>query len=613
MRSGEMRLSGFATGMDINQMVTDLMKAERMPMDRLKQDQQQMEWKMDQYREINVKLDQFRTSIFDTILRRSNMSAKSASSSNEQLIKATASASAGEGTFTVSEVKTLATAATNASNAEISTGDKMDPTKSLKDQSFGEVTNVWSDEQGIVNRKVITVEQKHTDIDLNTELGNPDSVVVRVNGVSYQVVEENFEGELTATQVMVNKGAGTDGKDQLVFGAEVEKGASIEVASFTVDANGPHRYSTSEITTYNESGQPITDKFIFTDDQSLNDVMKQMNDSEADISVFYDEFSDKISVSRTQTGNFNPDVNGKEMTFTGAFFTDGLKLNAENEKGGTNAEFTVNRLATERQSNTFTMNGVTMTLQEKFLEGTNSVTISASTDVDKVMNTITKFVEDYNELVELANGKAGEEFYRDFRPLTDEQKDAMSDREIERWEEKAMSGLLRNEQTLRSGFNTFRTDMYSPVQGLDSTTLNQIAQIGITTSSNYRDGGKLEINEDKLRKAIEGDSEAVFQLFAADGPTHADKGLARRVRASADGMIDQISRRAGGLKGRSLNHQFTLGRQMDNLEDRISNFERRMQQVEQRYWSQFNAMEKAVAQSNAQAESLFAQLQGSGM
>ncbi|WP_280769531.1 flagellar filament capping protein FliD [Salipaludibacillus daqingensis] len=598
-----MRLSGFATGMDINQMVTDLMRAERMPMDRMKQDQQQMEWKMDQYRQINVKLDQFRTSIFDTILRRSNMMAKSASSSNEQLIKATATASAGEGTFRISEVKSLATAATNASTNEISSGDKIDPTKKLADQNFRDET-FWK--TGVVNRQVVTVDQKHTNIDLNTELGNPDSVVVRVNGVSYQVVEAFGEGDIRATQVMVNKGTGTDGKDELEFASAVSKGARIEVTDFEEVEGGKDTFTTSEITTYNANGQEVKDTFVITDNQTMNDVIKQMNSSSTGINVFYDAFSDKVSVSRTQTGNYNE--GGNEMTFSGDFFSKALSLNNANEQGGTNAVFTVNGLETHRQSNTFTMNGVTMTLQGTFEAGTNSVTIGASTNVDKVMDTIKSFVEEYNELVDMVNEKTGEEYYRDYRPLTDDQKDAMTDREIERWEEKAMSGLLRNDRTLRSGFNTFRMDMYSPVQGLDANTLNQIAQIGITTTNNFRDGGKLEINEDKLRKAIESDPEAVYQLFAADGPTHADKGLARRVRASADGLIDRLSRTAGGMRGRNLNHQFTLGREMNNLEDRISNFERRMQQVEQRYWSQFNAMEKAIAQSNAQAESLFAQL-----
>ncbi|WP_416147228.1 flagellar filament capping protein FliD [Salipaludibacillus sp. HK11] len=603
-----MRLTGFATGMDINQMVTDLMRAERMPMESMKKDQQQLEWKMDQFREINLKLDTFRTSIFDTILRRSNMMAKSATSSNEQLIKATATAAAGNGTFTINSVDSLATATTNASSKKLSNENeaKIDRTKALATQNFdGEFG--WSD-TGIVNREVITVDQRHTDMDLNTELGNPDSVVVKVNGVSYKVVEEFGEGNIRATQVMINKNGGADGKDQLVFGAELAKGAKVEVSSFTQTEDGTQRFATSEITTFNEQGDEVITKFVFTDDQSLNNVMKQMNDSSAGISVFYDEFSDKISVSRTETGRFNTTEGGKEMTFTGDFFTAGLQLDNDAEKSGTNASFTVNGLATERHSNTFTMDGVTMTFQEKFAAGTNSVSIGTSTNVDTVMDTIKTFVEEYNELVDFVNGKTGEEYHRDFRPLSDDERNAMSEREIERWEEKAMSGLLRNDRTLRGGFSTFRMDMYSPVNGLDSATLNQIAQIGITTTNNFRDGGKLEINEDKLRAAIENDPEAVYQLFAADGPTHADKGLARRVRASADGLIEQISRQAGGNRGRNMNHQFALGRQMANFEDRISNFERRMQQVESRYWSQFNAMEKAVAQSNAQAESLFAQL-----
>ncbi|PYZ92813.1 flagellar capping protein [Salipaludibacillus keqinensis] len=595
-----MRLSGFATGMDINQMVTDLMRAERMPMDRMKQDQQQMEWKMDQYREINLKLDQFRTNIFDTILRRSNMTAKSASSSNEQLVKATATASAGTGTFTVSEVKSLATAATNASSEAISDGDKIDPTKKMKDQPFAD--SFW--QQGIVNRQVITVDQKHTNIDLNTELGNPNTVVVKVNGVSYQIVEEGFDGELTATQVMVDRS-----NNQLIFGKEIAAKAKVEVTAFT-EGEGDDLFTSSEITTYNAKGEAVTESFTFTGDQTLAQVMTEMNKSASGINVFYDEFSDKVAISRTQTGNFNPEVGGNEITFSGDFFSKGLKLDNNEEKAGTNAVFTVNGLETHRQSNTFTMNGVSMTLQQTFEKGANSVTIGASTDVDKIMDTIKSFVDEYNELVEMTNEKTSQEFYRDYRPLTDDQKDAMTDREIERWEEKAMSGLLRNDRTLQGGFNTFRSDMYTPVNtGLESA-FNQIAQIGITTTNNFRDGGKLEINEDKLRKAIETDAEAVFQLFAADGPTNADKGLARRVRASADGLINQISQTAGGLRGRNLNHQFTLGRQMNNLEDRISNFERRMQQVEQRYWSQFNAMEKAVAQANAQAESLFAQMYG---
>ncbi|RKL68475.1 flagellar capping protein [Salipaludibacillus neizhouensis] len=600
--------------MDINQMVQDLMRAERMPMDRLKQDKQVIEWRMAEYRSVNLKLDQFRTNIFDTVLRRSNMMSNKASSSNSSLVTATATSSASAGTLRISEVSQLANAASNASSTAITDGTKIDATKSFKDQAFGDNT-VWT--QGIVNREVVTVSEKTSTISLTQELGNADSVVVKVNGASFKVVETFSEdATIRATEVMRD-----DANKALVFGKELAKDQKVEVTAFSASATGEDFYSETSITAFNAKGEKVTDKFVFTSDQTMNDVIKQMNASPTGVNVFYDEHSDKLSVIRKETGQFNtdqvwgtdPKEFNSEMMFTGDLFQNGFQLDSSNdtgnEIGGQNASFTINGLTTERQSNTFTINGVSISLQGTFTEN-QAVTLNTSTNVDSIMDTIKGFVKEYNELLELVNGKIKEDVHRDFRPLSEEQRKEMSDTEIERWEEKAMSGMLRNDQTLRNGFTKFRTDMYAPVSmGFDGA-FNQLTEIGIKTTSNYREGGKLEINEDKLRAAIEQDPESVYQLFAADGTTSAEKGLARRIRDSANGLIEQISQRAGGLKGRSSNHQFTLGREMTRIEDRLTNFERRLQQVENRYWAQFTAMEKAVAQSNSQGEALFAQMFG---
>ncbi|MDG5786662.1 flagellar filament capping protein FliD [Evansella sp. AB-P1] len=660
-----MRLSGFATGMDINQMVQDLMRAERMPMDRMKQDQQIIEWRMEEYRAINLKLDKFRTNIFDSVLRRSLMTAQKATSSNTQLVTATATSNANAGTFRITEVERLATAASNASAERISSGEKIDATKAMQTQSFQD-EGFW--QQGVVHKKELTVATQTSTMNVEGGIVDPANAIVKVNGVAFDVVTSTT-GELEGNQVRVNE----DGT--LQFGRDLRAKDKVDVTFFSDDATevfeledgkltktlgkrGLHEvqvsvdgtaltvvtdpnaeltegqvfvnyqtgamrfaegtegevsvtykqnYTTSSLTTFNEAGNAVKDTFVFTGDQTLNEVVRQMNASKTGVNVFYDEHADKISIIRTETGNF---TTGGEMVFSGGFFENGLKLNAENERGGQNAKFTINGLETERRSNTFTMNGVTMTLQGTFEAGTNTITIGASTDADAIMERIKGFVDEYNELVEMVNGKLREDFHRDFRPLTDDQRDAMSDREIERWEEKAMSGMLRNDRILRSGFDRFRMDMYTPVNVGFESNYNHLSAIGITTSSNFRDGGKLEINEDKLREAILNDADAVFQIFAGDGSTNGDKGVARRVRESANGLIDQISQRAGGMRGRNINHQFTLGRELNNLDDRISNFERRMVKVEQRYWSQFNAMEKAVAQSNAQAEMFFAQMFG---
>ncbi|MDC7286087.1 flagellar filament capping protein FliD, partial [Bifidobacterium thermophilum] len=80
----------------------------------------------------------------------------------------------------------------------------------------------------------------------------------------------------------------------------------------------------------------------------------------------------------------------------------------------------------------------------------------------------------------------------------------------------AKSGLLRSDQQLNGLLSKMRMDFYTPLS-TSSSEYNQLAAIGITTTKNYLEGGKLEINEDKLKEALEKDPEGVFNLFAADG------------------------------------------------------------------------------------------------
>ncbi|SDH64688.1 flagellar cap protein FliD N-terminal domain-containing protein [Alteribacillus bidgolensis] len=90
-----MRISGMASGMDIDQMVKDLVRAERVPVDKMVQKRLTLEWQMEEYRSINRLFDEFRNNIFDTVMRRANMGARSASSTDESRITAETSSTAG--------------------------------------------------------------------------------------------------------------------------------------------------------------------------------------------------------------------------------------------------------------------------------------------------------------------------------------------------------------------------------------------------------------------------------------------------------------------------------------------------------------------------------------
>lgn len=611
-----MRIGGLASGMDTEQIVKDLMRAERMPMDKLTQQKQTLEWQRDSFRELNTMMTKFRDSIFDTVMRSANMGAKKVTSSNTSFITATATSAAVNGSFMISRVDRLATAATNKSENSLSVegGPKIDPTKALATQSgsFNVGVTPFTWKSGVVQKETVTFAEAKSTLELSkkdfveaSQLA--ETMSVKVNGKAYTVVTEPSTIEdLGEGEVFFDRNTGI-----LDFGGDLAKGAKVAV-TYATESVSDEKYFTSSIETFNAEGKSVKETFAFQDTKTLNEVMAEVNASSVGVSMFYDEHTDKVAVQRKETGNFNQNIDvalGNEMIFNGDFFTNVLHLKEGGEQGGENALFTINGLETERNSNTFNINGVTITLNSEFT--TSPVNLSISTDTEKVFDTIVNFVKEYNEMLETINGKLTEENYRDFKPLTEEQKEAMSEKDIETWEEKARSGLLRRDQALSSGLDRLRVDIYSPIStSNNNTSIRQLTDLGISTTSNYMDRGKLEINEDKLRAAIENDPEGVFQLFTADGPTSADKGIARRMRESLDVTMRAVSERAGGSHGKLQNHQFTLGRNLADIETRLSNFERRLKQVEDRYWTQFSAMEKAMQQANSQADSMYSMLMG---
>ncbi|WP_022795110.1 flagellar filament capping protein FliD [Marinococcus halotolerans] len=665
-----MRVSGFASGMDIDQVVKDLMRAERQPINKLNQQKQTLEWQTEMYQDVNKQFFDFRNTIFDSIMKKSSMTDRSATSTNDSRVSATASADAGNATYSISEVKQLAKSASQSSS-ERATGTDFSASEAVGSQTFADGKEPqWS--EGVIQSKTINADGGTSySVEGSNLKQNTDDMIVKVSGKQYEVV--TGEEPLEAGQVRAS--FSDDGQIDLEFDSAVTSGKSIsvqyatnnetktidaaaptsafslgkgainpdtldisvnggaaltivtdpekelatdeayvdmktgrvtlgEAVTGTIEADFTQQYSTNTITTFDKDGNEQKNKFTFTSAQSMNNIMSAISSSGAGVSAFYDEHSGKAALTRSETGDFNKD--GDEMLFSGDFFNNTLGLNnvdGESRQGEQNAVFTMNGLETERAKNTFDVNGMSITLKETFTEAEGAVTLGSDTNTDGVMDTIKGFVEEYNKIVEDVNGKLNEKVNRDFKPLSDEQKEEMSEKEIELWEEKARSGLLRSDSSISNVMNNMRSLLYEQVDGTDSA-YNTLYSIGITTSSSYTDNGKLEIDEDQLRQAIEDDSEGVYQLFAASGSTTETQGLARRMRETLDNGVSALAERAGGYKGKLLPHQFTLGRNMENIDDRIAQFEDRMVSVENRYYRQFTAMEQAMSRANSQSNYL---------
>ncbi|WP_284139271.1 MULTISPECIES: flagellar hook-associated protein 2 [unclassified Virgibacillus] len=386
-----------------------------------------------------------------------------------------------------------------------------------------------------------------------------------------------------------------------ISGAEVSLDPSKTLVEQGVQAQ------TYSFSTYNKDGVEEVHQFEIKAEDKLEDVLKRITDGNNNVRMFFDEGTKKVVMETTRTGNYN--TNGAEISFNAtdnSFFSSFLNLDPVNEKGGEDAVFTYNdNMTLTSKDNNYTLNGITF----QFNDVTNgaTATLSVTNNVDTTFDAIVKFVDKYNEIVEMMNGTQQEERYRDYKPLTEEQKKDMSENEIKLWEEKAKSGVLRGEAIIQDGMYSMRQNWYANVNtGREVTSLTQI---GIVTSSNYLDGGKLVIDEEKLKKALNEDPTSVQQLFA-NGAEGDSRGLMNRLDDSINTTLKKIEERAG--RSTSTLDTYTLGKRMKDLNEHISKFENRLVDIEARYWRQFTTMEKAIQRMNQQSMQLMSQF-GGGM
>lgn len=244
------------------------------------------------------------------------------------------------------------------------------------------------------------------------------------------------------------------------------------------------------------------------------------------------------------------------------------------------------------KTNQTTVNGVVINLVQAGAEAT----VTIQSNPEKPLEMIKDFVNKYNETIETLQKQLVEKRYPNFQPLSDEQKKDMSEKEIELWEEKAMSGLLRNDPVLKNALADLRTSFMNPVSSITNGNFNMLSQIGISTG-NYSEGGKLFIDEEKLNEALASKPDEVMALFTASDAS--GNGIGVRVYETLNTVIKNLSTKAGSPTSSVDNS--TLSKKIKQMDQDISRWQKNLTRIEDRYWKQFTAMEKALSQMNSQS------------
>ncbi|NGM82314.1 flagellar filament capping protein FliD [Paenibacillus sp. 7124] len=362
--------------------------------------------------------------------------------------------------------------------------------------------------------------------------------------------------------------------------------------------------------------------FTFKGSTGISTIMSTINsNADAKVTASFDELTGKlILASKTSgsAGTVNLGADPGDNTLLDAFkgiqqYTSPLGVTTD-VKPGVNSISFINGTKMDKDSNTFTVNGVQMTLQSTTINAadptvdpgaadTNKASITLTTDPQKTIDTIKGFVEDYNSLISVLNTKISEERYRDFAPLTDEQKTAMKDDDITNWTAKAKSGLLKNDDILRNALSTMREVI--------STQMGDLSSVGITTGR-YYEGGKLLLDETKLRQAVTDNPQRVLELFQGTVIAPSD-GIFDKLASKINSSLDSLASRVGTNKfssdlTSSYKEESVMGKQLKEYNTRISTMQTNLNNAETRYYQQFTAMETAISKLNSQSSNLLSSL-----
>jgi len=200
--------------------------------------------------------------------------------------------------------------------------------------------------------------------------------------------------------------------------------------------------------------------------------------------------------------------------------------------------------------------------------------------------------------------KLNEKRYRTYNPLTDEQKSEMKEEDIKKWEEKARSGLFRADSLLSSTYSELRMTMSSAVD--NDSDYNTLSSIGITTSANWKENGKLYVDEEKLREALTKDMDGVMKLFNQDSEDTKSQGIARKLDTLLINQMESIASTAGyNTIGADESY---LGKEISKMDQTLEDMEDRLASIEEGYWNKFTAMEQALQKLQSQGNWLSSQL-----
>lgn len=440
------------------------------------------------------------------------------------------------------------------------------------------------------------VDQKISDFRRATmSVLSPDTNLMSTsayNTYTVKTISTSTAVGLSATETAIAGSVVIDRIDRLATAASATSSGAIAADTLSRSTT-LENLALSTPLTFDASGEvsfKINDvAFTFQKTDTLQTMFNEINASSANVLISYSELTNKISLSSRTTGAASnltlENISGNAMSNDGVT-ASAFGLSATAINSGQDASLSINGTAITRGSNFFTIDGLRYQLSEPTA---TSVSFTVARDIEPALKKIQSFVTLYNDLVDFAQGKLSEDVNRDYAPLTAEQRESMSESDIELWEEKAKSGLLKNDRNLQRLMNDLRRSLYDTVAGIGKSP----ADIGLKTGS-YLEKGKISLDETTLRSALTANPEEVMRVF-----TKTSSATDAATKYSESGLLNRL---ANSFTTYSATFSLaTYTRDLDAYSKQITTLTDKLADKEDAYWRKFTAMETALSQMQSQS------------
>lgn len=626
-----LRITGMATGLDIDGMVKKMMAAEQTKVDKIKKDRQTVAWKQEAYQDIIKDLKDFQSNFFDStstdknILSGANFSPFDVTINSGAGVIATASMGAKSGTYTVDfTTGHLASTAQMIGTSIINdTSSTFNATNWISGNKIGFSIGGATDQVIILSTSGTTATEVMNEINnqikSNSNLKGQVQAVVSSSGTIQFRALSDSSVKISSTSTTVGDLTGTNGiADKVINPSLSTKMSDLGLnASSTISIN------------YNGTTKAITVNTTDKISDVINNISSQTGGA---VKASFSQLTGNFVIETSSTGSsqsikLNSDFAALGLTSGKITYNSAQDAVFKLTPPGTGAT----SVTVTKPTNNFIIDGVNYTLQKA-----ENTTFTLNTNTQKVYDKIKGFIDKYNTIVDKIQSKINEKKNYDYKPLSDSQKNGMKDSEITAWNDKAKQGILKNDdnlktllQNLRTTFSTAVTNSGMSIGRYGSNT------IGLDFSTDYNKPAHIDItDETKLKNAIAQNGDQILKMFTnvssttlsggydSSKDTYKEDGIFTRIKKTLESNVGYTNVYLNNsILTKYANYQDdfsayggsgtnTLPDQLYQKDNLIKNMMGALSTKQESYYQQFSKLESAMNRLNQQQAYLSQQFGG---